>query len=292
MRRTQDIEMALRRMHLQWFAEDDEEVDPPIEGAVDEVEDEDDFQILVEGRDEIPPEEEEVPREEGPSREELLSELASLRARQELTTSQLGDRETLERGFDRLSQVLSSQQGASQQGTGPQETWDDVKKRLSKDFYNDPMSALEEALKFAIRTEVAPAFHQTQELVSKTALTASRQAAEANPSNKTILDRYRKEVEEEVGRLPGGPDVYERACQTVGMRHFDELIEARLEAALAEKGSDRGARPRPTSNVSPTGVGSRATTKKTPRRVLTIKQREAADAAGISYEAAWDYFNS
>jgi len=275
----------LERMHLQWFA--DAEEYPEGEPEVDnEPEEEEEFKIYIEGQDEIPEEPEE---EEGPSKEELLAQLQQLQEKQSFAATQLGDRQTLEKGFKDLANVLTNQQQNQQQMlTKPTETWDQVKKRLAADFYTDPMAAIEEALKFAIQTEVAPAFHQTQDLVSKTAMSTSRQIAETNPTNKLILDKYRDEVDNTVKGLPSTPDVYEKACQQVGMAHFTEIMQEQVQSMMQEQPTKKVL---PKSNVMPTGVASRGVAKQTKPRVLTKEQKAMADAAGITYEAAYRYFN-
>lgn len=276
----------LERVHLQWFADAEEVVveDENVE------EDEEDFKIYIEGQDDIP---EEEPEEEGPSKEELLSQLTRLQEQQAAATNQLGDRQTLEKGFQDLASVLTNQQQQQPTTAQPTETWDQVKKRLASDFYNDPMAAIEEALKFAIQTEVAPAFHQTQELLSKTAMTTSRQIAETNPTNKLILEKYRDEVDSAVRSLPPTPDVYEKACQQVGMNHFTDIMQEQVQAMIQEQASGTAAPKKalPKSNVMPTGVATRGVAKTSKPKVLTKQQKALADAAGITYEAAYRYFN-
>lgn len=274
----------LEGMHLQWFADAEEVVVEEEESA----EEEEDFKIYIEGQDDIP---EEEPEEEGPSKEELLAQLNRLQEQQAAATNQLGDRQTLEKGFQDLASVLTKQQ-APQAPAQPTENWDQVKKRLAHDFYNDPMAAIEEALKFAIQTEVAPAFQQTQELLSKTAMTTSRQIAETNPTNKLILEKYRDEVDSAVRSLPPTPDVYEKACQQVGMNHFTDIMQEQVQAMIQEQASGTETKKvLPKSNVMPTGVASRGVAKTSKPKVLTKQQKALADAAGITYEAAYRYFN-
>lgn len=265
------------------------ELDEGVEGQTDDTttvddDDEDDFEILVEGRDEIPPDNEETsPADEGPSKEELLSELEVLRQKQ--TAAE--DRQTLQSGFDKLSQILEKQQSSATPTTPsePQETWEDLKKRLSQNFYDDPVGAMDEMVRFAVQREIVPAFQQTQNQLAKTATLTSKQAASANPTNKLILENYGDEVEEMVKTLPPGPDVYDRACQQVGFNHLTDLVELKTKEQAATAS-------RPTSNVHPTGRSpSRGQQKPKKRRVLTKQQREYADRVGLTYEAAWRYFN-
>lgn len=299
MKERNDAREALERMHLQWFAdaqEDDETVD---EDEPDE-DDEDNFEILVEGRDEIP-EEEPEPTEEGPSRDELMSELEALKQQQQQANSQLGDRQTLESGFDKLSRILEQQQqgqASQQQQKGPQESPEQFKKRITKNFYDDPAASIEEMIDYAIQSKIAPAFQQTHDMVSKTAMSTSKQVAASNPTNKLILDRFGDEVEAAVKSLSPGPDVYDRACQQVGMSHFTDIVQAQVEEAV-NGGSNEGSNAastgkKPTSNVNPAGNPSRGAApkaSKAKKRVLTKDQRAAADRMGLTYESAWRYFN-
>lgn len=286
----EEVFETLASIHLQWFAEDDDEEDG-VEIDEEEDEEEDDIPILVEGRDEIP--EEDDSEEEGPSREDLLRELEEIRSREEANRARLEDKETLSDGFQKLSQILEQQNSAQSQQQQSQETWDDVKKRLKDSFYDDPVAAMEEAMKYMVKSEIAPAFQELHGTVSKTAMATSRQMAAQNPTNKTILEKYGDEVEAAVKSLPPGPDVYERACQQVGMQHFTDIVQASVQEAMGAAASSSKTS-RPSSNMNPSGSsGSRGASpkKKAKRRVLTAAQREAADKMGLSYDAAWSVFN-
>lgn len=282
MKERKDLLKEFEKMHLQWFAQDDD--DDEIE-----IEDDDDVEFLVEGRDEIP---EETVEEEGPSREDLQRELNELKERQSLVAGQLGDRKSLEDGFNKLSQVLTEQranQGLPENEQVP--SWEEVKKQLGKNFYDDPMNAIEQAINHAVKYDIAPAFRQTQDMVSKTAISTSKHAAASNDMNKMIMDRFNDEVEETVKKLPHSPDVYEKACQQVGMNHLTDIVAFQVDEAMKNSGSPTLAK-RPSSNVMPSSVVTTGKSTSKERRILTKDQREWADKKGVAYEDAWAVFNA
>ena len=285
-KRKNDFLESLQGMHLQWFAEAVE-----IEEEEDDSLEDDSVEFLVEGRDEIPPIEEE---ESGPSREELLRELTDLKERQSLVSSQLGDRKSLEEGFSKLSEALERQrESGNLKNEEALPSWEETKKRLAKNFYDDPMTAVEETLRYFVKSEIAPAFQQTQDMLSKTAVSTSKQLASSNDMNKMIMDRFHDEVEAAVKRLPQSPDVYEKACQQVGMNHFTDIVAFQVEESL--KGTSGNATPttkRPTSNVNPSSIGNVGKSTHKERRILTRDQKDWADKKGVSYEDAWAVFNT
>ena len=273
---------VLENMHLQWFADAEVEIESE--------EEEPEVEFLVEGRDEIPDEE---PKEDGPSKEALMAELESLRQQQSLVSEQLGDRKTLEEGFSKLSQALVEQRENGNVAAENMPSWEELKKKLSKNFYDDPMTAVEETLKYFVQSEIAPAFKQTQDMLSKTAISTSRQLAVANPTNKMIMDKFGDEVEETVKKLPHTPDVYEKACQQVGMNHFTDIVQFQVQEAMSNAGNNNAVNSKPTSNVLPSGIVSQGKTSNNKvRRILTKDQKEWADRKGVTYEDAWAVFNN
>jgi len=272
----------LEGMHLQWFADGEVEIE-------DETEEEE-IEFLVEGRDEIP---EESKEDDGPSKETLMAELNALREKQSLVDNQLGDRKTLEEGFSKLSQALAEQKSAGNIAPESMPAWEEVKKKLAKNFYDDPMNAIEETLRYFVKSEIAPAFQQTQDMLSKTAVSTSKQLAVANPTNKMIMDKFGDEVEAAVKTLPHSPDVYDKACQQVGMNHFTDIVQFQVQEALKEGGGQSAPTRSPSSNVMPSGVPSvgKTSSNKT-RRILTKDQKEWADRKGVTYEDAWAVFNA
>lgn len=283
---------VLQGMHLQWFGDvavDDDEVgdEGPVDDADDDPDEEEDIPLYLEGRDELPEEE-----ETGPDPLELQAKLEAAQAEKAAYEARLADREAMTSGFSELAKVFKEQasvQGQAAQQQAPGESWDAVKKRLSKSFYDDPVGAMEEAMRYMVANDIAPAFQTLKGELSKTAMTASRQAATMSETNKMIMERYRDEVEEAVKQLPASPDVYEKACQQVGMNHLTDLVAMQVEAATVAAKAPK----RPTSNVKPGGgPASRGTGAKAPkRRVLTKAQQEAADRMGLSYEAYWNVMN-
>lgn len=281
---------VLSRLHHQWFAEDDVALDDDVGLDNDDDDaDDDDVPILLEGRDEIPSDE-----PVGPSSDELQSRLDELEAQKQAYEQRLADREAMSSGFNQMAELLKRQQEAGQQSAlqQPGESYDALKKRLSKAFYDDPVAAVEEMLKHVVTHDVAPAFQNLQGELSKTARLTSRQVAAQSDTNKMILERFGDEVEEMVKSLPSTPDVYEKACQQVGMQHLTDLVQWQVEQTTATAAP---ASRKPTSNVKPstTGPASRGTGTAAPakRRVLSRAEQATADAMGLSYEAYWNYLH-
>jgi len=280
---------ALARMHGQWFADDDDvdDVDDDDEVVVEDDDDDDDIPLYLEGRDEIPADDD---GDAGPDAEALQSRLAALEEEKAAYEARLADREVMTSGFSELTKVFREQAEAGKAtAKTTAEPWEAVKKRLSKSFYDDPVAAMEEAMKYMVTNDIAPAFQSLQGEVSKTALAASRQGAKANDTNRMIMEKYSSEVEAAVKGLPAGSDVYERACQQVGMAHLTDLVAMQVELSAGTKEKA----PRPTSNVNPSGSGgSRGTKKRSSKpRVLTTKQQEAANKMGVSFESYWNVIN-
>lgn len=261
---------------MAYRTEEDEEVVDQTDVDVDDYDDDEDgeFEILVEGRDEIPSEE-----DAGPTADELRAELERLKSEQATATARLSDRETFASGFDKLSALLEKQHAAGQTPTADAETWESLEKRLKKNFYDDPVESMKEMLQYFVRTEVGPAFQNVQNAVGQTALVTSRQMAAQDETNKIVLEKYSKEVEEVVKSLPSGPDVYERACRQVGMNHFTELL-----SEMATGKSPSPSRPRSNVNPSGPGVGRPTTTSGKKRVVLTSADRAKADSMGMAYD--------
>jgi len=145
---------------------------------------------------------------------------------------------------------------------------------------------MEEMLKYVASTEIVPALNETRNMISSTATITSKQVALNNETNKTIYDRYGEEVERLVKTLPPTPDVYEKAFQQVGVQHMNEILEERIQAAVAEatQGLTKPKPKTPSTGVTPQGGGSRAPVKKAARRVLPAHLRDLADAKGMTYE--------
>ena len=76
------------------------------------------------------------------------------------------------------------------------------------------------------------------------------------------------------------------------MSHFSDIIQEQVSQAVSEATSGTKTPTKPTSNVTPTGPGaSTPAPKKGTRRILTREQQKYADDNGVSYEAAYRYFN-
>ena len=118
------------------------------------------------------------------------------------------------------------------QGPAPAEfNEEEYKKKFNEDFYNDPYQFMTD---FAMK-KLGPEF---QRLAARQEEMLKRDLRR-DPERADTLEKYRDEIEEEYQRIPAyeryqNPYMYEQAHDRVVARHINEIIQARVSAALEE----------------------------------------------------------
>lgn len=190
-------------------------------------------------------------KDEGPSKEELQAkfletqkELEALKAQASQSAGLNGIMERLDKVVDRPIQV---QAPLAQQ---PGESDADFMERFNKMYLDNPSQALDE---WANR-KLGRAF----ETMVKGQEKLSRALALSDPENKKLYEKYGKEVESEIERIPlaeraSDPDVYKRAFTVVKGRHMDDYIAERVKEELEKLQAQAPAASQP----NPVGVVDR-----------------------------------
>lgn len=195
----------------------------PDDVVVDETLPESPFDIVEEGA---------APVEEGPSKEELQAKFLETQKELEALKAQSAQRSGFESVVERLDKMaerpIQVQAPPAQQ---PGETDADFMERFNRMYLDNPSQALDE---WANR-KLGRAF----ETMVKGQEKLSRALALSDPENKKLYERYGKEVESEIERIPlaeraSDPDVYRRAFSSVKGRHMDDYIAERVKEELAK----------------------------------------------------------
>lgn len=268
------------KIHLQWFA-DAQDVDPEVE-----YEEDDEVEILFE--DEVPQDDEGTGTDESEVSEDLKNQISSLQEKIESAKSESSE-DRIAKGFDSLSESLKEIAGKQKEPGQSSAEWDSEQKELQEilsdidnKFYDSPNKAL---MAWA-RSNIAPAFQQMQEKITKLETELSetkgfteRSKLEKSESNKFVLSQYGDEVDKlakDVG--------YQQAIKDVTFNHLDEIIADKVQTATSP------AEKPPAKNVSPAGAAGDAGASKQKRRVVLTRDQksrvEELKRRGLSEEQA------
>lgn len=269
-------ESWIDRVHLQWFA-DAEEVDPEVE-----YEEDDEVEILFE--DEVPQDEEPSGEDDSGVSEDLKGQISSLQEKIE-SARENATEDKIARGFDSLSESLKEIVGKQREPGQSSEQWDAEQKELAdilndidNKFYDSPNKAL---MAWA-RSNIAPAFQQMQEKITKlegelaeTKGFTERSRLEKSASNQFVLERYGDEVDKKAKSVG-----YEQAIKDVTFDHLDEIISDKVEQATsAQKPPAKGASPSQTVAASGEKQKKRVVLSEAQRaRVEELKKRGLSEA--------------
>lgn len=256
-KRTESSIDGLENVHLQWFADAQEEMDSEVE-----YEEDDEVEILFE--DEVPNESEED--QSSDVSDDLKGQISSLQEKvDQAKESSTEDR--IARGFDSLSESLKEIVGKQKDPNQSNAEWDAEQKELQdilgdidNKFYDSPNKAL---MAWA-RSNIAPAFQQMQEKITKlegelaeTKGFTERSKLEKSGSNKFVLDQYGDEVDKKAKDVG-----YHQAIKDVTFDHLDEIIADKITNASQGTSTEKP----PAKGASPSGAS--ASDAKPKRRVV------------------------
>lgn len=127
--------------------------------------------------------------------------------------------EAIARGLDALAARVATPQVQAQPAAG--EDFAEVKKRLNEKYYEDPVAAGLELLERYKTFEDGNAVKRN--------LAVSYELAAKSADDSAFLAKYKKEIDEEVARLPvdvrqNDPGAVRRAMRVVRADHLDELV--------------------------------------------------------------------
>jgi hypothetical protein len=241
------------------------------------------LEILVEGLDDIP-KDEEVEDEEfkGKTKSELAEEIrrqrADLQQQQERSVETSALREVVEELKSVKQQPVQQQQIAPQ---GPQESEEEFKARVNQSFYDDPYGTLMEFQSKKLAPEV-------QRLMSNN-VRLSRKLVALDPDRADTFRQYSAEVDDYVAQLPPqsklyDPDVYEKAHDAVIARHVNEIIERKVQEHLSGSSQGNGRAVPPPPHTEAGRSGAAPPPKQKTRIVLSAKEREYIARQGIGKE--------
>lgn len=217
--------------------------------------------------------------------EDLRSQLQALQAKAEANSNA----DAIAQGFQALSEQLKKQNQAqpTQQTQAATEDIEEFKKKLKDNFFDDPVSAMEQFMEKKIRETVNPALSQ----IAQTTVKQGKSAIANDPTAKYVLDKYSDEVEQLVssGQVPFGPDTYQQAVNRVAANHLAEVVthlSTQQSQETQEKPQAKNSSP---SSAAPASgnTTSRPKVRVSNKRYAEI-QREA-DAMGLDVQAriAW-----
>lgn len=191
-------------------------------------------------------------------------------------------------------EAIAQQIGQRQQQSGESE--EAFRKRLSENFYDDPVGSLEAF----IGRKLAP---EIQRLAANN-LYHSRRYLELDPEKKDLYKKYKKEIDQVVQRMPNeaklsDPEIYEKAYKQVMSDNIDAIVEAKIKERLGTLGEQTTEEPKVTSTRPPqhSEVGGNPNPglgRPAKRRVaLTPEEKRLAEIRGVSPEqyAAWKMRN-
>jgi len=229
------------------------------------------IEVLVEGRDEIPKEtseEDSLPEEyRGLTKSQLVAALSEAKKGPDQATA-------LREAINGLGEKLSKPTAPSsnpvpvpiqQRGESDEEFAARVNKEL---FGENPLSVVREV----IRREINPL---VQELRG-TILQQTKRLLEKDSKDGPILEKYREEVEATIASLPPEqrthPGAYEWAIKEVRGKHFEEIVQAEVEARLKAQEEPAPSR-KPQITQGATSRGPLAPTSK--KRVIISAEKAA-----------------
>lgn len=191
-------------------------------------EEEQDIQYLIEGKDEIPIEEE---VETGPSVEELKVEYDKMQVEMERMKVESNLASVWKEGLNDLGEKISTPQPMQANPQQQQKDFEDWKKKSNKDWYKDPTGNALNLYAQKIQPEIEKTLNNK--------LQYSREFCRLDPDTATMFKRYEAEVDAEVNRMTqlekNDMKVYQNALKRVGVNHIDELVNEKVEMALKKR---------------------------------------------------------
>jgi hypothetical protein len=229
-----------------------------VEQAVPEPEDE--IQILVEGRDEIPSD----------TPDPVDEEKAAMRAELEAARQQRQSTDILAENFGKLNELLQEQ---NKPRTEPVKSEPIDEKKFAKEFINNPLNGLKKFVGSELAPELQQAFQQQRKELSDLA----EELALRDESTKEVMDKYGDDVKELLA-LPeyqamGKRAAYKRACREVKMDHLEDILTEAKAKWEQERTGSRGKAPLTVSGTNSPGPSSK-------RRVV-LKPEQAARLGGV-----------
>ncbi len=252
---------------------------PPMRFAAEPEEDEaptedQEIEVLVRGRDEIPPEpteDDSLPEEfKGMSKAQLYAQLQEAKRGSDQASalqsaiSDLGER---------LSKPTPTAPAAPAPIQQPGESDAEFAERINKSLFGDnPYAVLQEA----IRRELAPHVRGIQSEILQT----KRRILEKEETS--LFTKYREEIEATVATLPPeqrlNPGAYEWALGQVKVRHLDDIIEERVQERVKSQAASEEAKETTPTERRPQvgqGVSSRGGSAPRAKRRVVISAAEA-----------------
>lgn len=135
--------------------------------------------------------------------------------------------------LEKLAEVLQKQNSAPPESEvrepNFQEQYNKIVENVQKNYHSDPVKSvidLTAPLFGQMEQKMNSAVSEQQKLTSKLLAMQSQ--------DKSIMDSYGQEVEQLVQSLPPSNSVYQDAIARVKANHFDELLQAQVNAKLEE----------------------------------------------------------
>jgi DNA uptake protein ComE-like DNA-binding protein len=205
--------------------ENAEEQEPDVQ--FEELDPMNDIKVLVEGRDEIPSEEQEEGEFKGLTRDQIIEKIASERkANEEKLKQPLGIADEIKRGFAAFSQTLAPpKQSEPQPQIDPKVLEDELKEGLLE----SPTKVLDKYIQTKLGPEIGRIYQYN--------INTSRRFLALDAQRAATFKQYEPEVEKEVQAMPLNdkvydPDVYAKAHDRVVARHMNEIIDAKVKEAV------------------------------------------------------------
>lgn len=213
---------------------------------------EEQMEVIIEGEEETPQEEEKVIEEKTPPSIVTKEDLDSIRAETEGLSRTVA--ESITTSVDRLAEKLTTP------GEKPPPSEEELIAK-DKEFYKTPTSSAKEVADKLFDKKIAPI---AQQFILNSQATA-RELAFVKKDTSDIMERYADEVEAAVNQMPLDqrvhPEAYSIACKAVKGLHSDELAEEKA-TELFEKWKEEEMK------KNPTFAGKSDNTPPAPKKVV------------------------
>lgn len=272
------LDEVLGRIHLQWFADDDD----PEMTFVDDEEDDDEEIVILKPGESPPTEEEEEPEVKGESIEELRTRLAQAQAAAN-QSGQMGE------FASQIAEAINQAKPQGQAGPAdqkPGESEQEYAARLEKELFKPGQTF--KALQEAVFRIMSPAY---QEAIGAT-VEQSKRIMEVHPEYGPKFKKYEKEIEERRAALPypqrNSPRVYDTLYKQVIADHADEInqetiqeeVQRQVQETLKNMGIETPEGGQPTFTEGG-GVRRASGGPKKKRIYITEADRQAALQKGV-----------
>lgn len=120
--------------------------------------------------------------------------------------------------------------------------WEKFEAEIADKLSDDPKEALKQ-WRTAYNEEIGQAMSYLQQQNVESQKTISKLTAQNDPSLKVVFDRWSDEIEEKAKTYTPQPgqtasDVYRKIAQEVKSEHFDDILEMKIQEALANQRKD------------------------------------------------------